>query len=232
MPEAPPQLSISGCHTRILRKFSGPPNHYSYRTAWTFSIIETKTTAAGEAPPGWKSIKCLFGGEAIMTIQPIGNASVALYITPADLRERGLTPAGLTLEEALELTQSAFAEAGLTLEGSVEIEAYPDACGVLIFARIQPPRRLWFSFDVLEDLLAGAQILPEAPEDTALLWWEGRWWLSLPADAQRHANLLSEFGRCEQSRPHLEASLAEHGTPVLSHAAVATLLNHFPAGRE
>ena len=35
-----------------------------------------------------------------MTIQPIGSASVALYITPADLKEHGLTPAGLTLERA------------------------------------------------------------------------------------------------------------------------------------
>ena len=38
-----------------------------------------------------------------MTIQPIGSTSVALYITPADLKERGLTPSGLTLERALEL---------------------------------------------------------------------------------------------------------------------------------
>ena len=27
-----------------------------------------------------------------MTIQPIGAASFALYITPADLKEHGLTP--------------------------------------------------------------------------------------------------------------------------------------------
>ena len=50
-----------------------------------------------------------------MTIQPIGSASVALYITPADLKEHGLTPAGLTLERALAITQTAFHEAGITL---------------------------------------------------------------------------------------------------------------------
>ena len=166
-----------------------------------------------------------------MTIQPIGSASVALYITPADLKEHGLTPAGLTLERALELTQSAFREAGITLDGSIEIEAYPDACGVLVFARVKAPAQLWFSFSGLEELLDGVRALPSALEDTALLWWEGRWWLSLPADAQIHANLLSEFGRCETHRPHLEARLAEHGTPVLSHAALSTLLTHFPAGR-
>ena len=84
-----------------------------------------------------------------MTIQPIGNASVALYITPADLKEHGLTPAGLTLERALELTRDAFHEAGITLDGSIEIEAYPNACGVLVFARVQAPEHLWFSFDSL-----------------------------------------------------------------------------------
>ena len=166
-----------------------------------------------------------------MTIQPIGSASVALYITPADLKAHGLTPAGLTLERALEITQSAFQEAGITLDGSIEIEAYPEACGVLVFARVKPPERLWYSFEGLEGLLAGVQTLPEPLEDSALLWWEGRWWLSLPAGAQRHANLLSEFGRSEAHRPHLEAQLAEHGTPVIPHAALATLLDHFPAGQ-
>ena len=81
-----------------------------------------------------------------MTIQPIGNASVALYITPADLKEHGLTPAGLTLERALELTRDA----------------------------------------------------------------------------------LSEFGRSEDGRPHLEARLAEHGRPVLSGDALGALLTYFP----
>ena len=94
-----------------------------------------------------------------MTIQPIGNASVALYITPADLKEHGLTPAGLTLERALELTRDAFHEAGITLDGSIEIEAYPNACGVLVFARVQAPEHLWFSFDSLDPLLSAARAL-------------------------------------------------------------------------
>lgn len=164
-----------------------------------------------------------------MTIQSIGTASVALYITPADLKEHGLTPAGLTLERALELTQDAFRQAGITLDGSIEIEAYPDACGVLVFARVKPPQSLWFSFEGLEPLLAGVQALDEAPEDTALLWWEERWWLSLPGEAQRQANQLCEFGRCETDRPHLDASLSEHGVLVLPRLAVSTLLRHFPA---
>ena len=61
-----------------------------------------------------------------MTIQPIGAASAALYITPADLKEHGLTPAQLTLERALELTQSAFSEAGIALDGE-PLDAYENS---------------------------------------------------------------------------------------------------------
>ena len=133
-----------------------------------------------------------------MTIQPIGSASVALYITPADLKEHGLTPAGLTLERALAITQTAFHEAGITLEGSIEIEAYPDACGVLVFAHVRAPERAWFSFDGLEPVVAAA------------------------------IERLSEFGRCETARPHLEARLAEHGRPVWDQDALTALLSYFP----
>ena len=163
-----------------------------------------------------------------MTIQPIGATSVALYITPADLKKHGLTPAGLTLERALELTHSAFREDGIALDGSIEIEAYPEACGVLVFARVKEPERLWFSFGGLEPLLNGCRTLPGPRPDAALLWWEDRYWLSLPGDARQAANHFSEFGRCESRRPHLEASLAEHGAVILSAGALTTLLEHFP----
>lgn len=163
-----------------------------------------------------------------MTIQPIGSASVALYITPADLKEHGLTPAGLTLEQALKLTRTAFRRAGMDLEGSIEIEAYPEACGVLVFARVRAPGRRWFSFGRLEELAAAARALSEPRPDAALLWWQGRWWLSLPAGAEGAAATLSEFGRSEAYRPHLEASLAEHGRTVLPAGALTEVLAYFP----
>ena len=163
-----------------------------------------------------------------MTIQPIGSASVALYITPADLKEHGLTPAGLTLERALALTQSAFREAGMALEGSIEIEAYPDACGVLVFAHVRTPERLWFSFDSLEEAAGAARALPEPRPDAALLWWEDRWWLALQGEERQAAARLSEFGRSETASPHLEARLTEHGRSVWRSDALTALLTYFP----
>ena len=164
-----------------------------------------------------------------MTIQPIGSASVALYITPADLREHGLTPAGLTLERALSLTRDAFRQAGITLEGPMEIEAYPDACGVLVFARVAPQPRQWFSFSGFEELLAAVRTLPAPCRDSALAWLDGRFWLSLPGSERGMAACLSEFGRTEAAGSHPDARLAEHGRAILEQDAPAVLLRHFPA---
>lgn len=75
-----------------------------------------------------------------MTIQQINDSSAALYLTPADLKSRGISShSDLTLEGALSLATDAFRDAGITLTGSIEIEAFPDACGVLIFAHIPSP---------------------------------------------------------------------------------------------
>ena len=157
-----------------------------------------------------------------MTIQPIGSASMALYITPADLEARGLTPAELTLEEALELTRTAFRQAGLALEGTVEIEAYPERRGVLVFAHVRPQSRTWFSFLRLADLAAAARALgPAPPADAALFWAEGRWWLSLDGAEEGAAARLSEFGGAE-------APPARPGGPVWDRDALARVLTYYP----
>lgn len=163
-----------------------------------------------------------------MTIQTIGSTSVAVYFSPADLREHGMSSGDLTLDRALQLTRCAFRQAGITLDGSIEIDAFPDACGVLVFARIKPPRRVWYSFSAWETLMDGLRALPLPAPDGALAWWEDRWWISLPAVEDRAANLLSEFGCLEPDRPHLEAALAEHEALILPSGALTALLGYFP----
>ena len=85
-----------------------------------------------------------------------------------------------------------------------------------------------FSFDGLEPVVAAARDLPAPRPDAALLWWEDRWWLSLGAGEEQAIARLSEFGRCETARPHLEARLAEHGRPVWDQDALTALLSYFP----
>lgn len=78
-----------------------------------------------------------------MTIQPIGDAGVALSLTPADLSPYGFSPASLTPEQALSLIRSACAQAGIPLAQAVELELYPGQWEVMLFARSAdalPPR--------------------------------------------------------------------------------------------
>ncbi len=162
-----------------------------------------------------------------MTIQPIGTASVALYLTPADLSEYGFSPAALTLEQALLLTRRACDQAGIILDGTVEIEAYPECCGVLVFARIRPAGPIWFTFDDLEPLLQAALALRHQDPDAALWWWEGKYWLSLPDDAEGPAAVCREFGVLQPSDPLLPARLDEAGQSIFPHHALSALCRHF-----
>lgn len=162
-----------------------------------------------------------------MTIEPIGSASVALYITPADLRQRGLTPESLTLEGALALARQAFEEAGITTKGAIEIEAYPDVCGVLVFARVQPEAGSWYSFDSLEEVLSAAHALPGPWPDAVLTLWEGRYWLCMEGGDEAARCCLCEFGRPETPAPHFDARVREHGSVIIPGDAFAVLLRHF-----
>ena len=156
-----------------------------------------------------------------MTVHPIGSAGAALYITPEDLEKRGIDPETLTLEDALALTRAAFRRAGLALEGPVEIEAYPERSGVLVFARVRPRAQAWFSFDRLEGLAAAARALDRVPPEAALFWAEGRWWLALDGGGEGAAARLSEFGRAEEPP-------AGRGRPVWERDALEQVLTYYP----
>ncbi len=162
-----------------------------------------------------------------MTIQPISAVSAALYLTPADLRERGVRAHELTAEHTLELAREAFRQAGLSLEGSLEIETYPDACGLLVFVHISPARQTVWRFEDFEALLAAAAALGEDETDGALYWWEEHFWLVLPGREGDFSARLSEFGSQETADPYILARLEEYGAPLLTAGAPAALRRHF-----
>lgn len=162
-----------------------------------------------------------------MTIEPIGAASVALYLTPADLSRRGFSPGSLTLDQALELTREACGQAGILLDGAVEIEAYPECCGVLVFARVRRAGPLWFAFDGLEPLVEAALALHSTPVEGALWWWEGRYWLALPPGAEEAAAVCREFGSQRQEEPEFLDRLETEGRAIYLHHALGQLCRHF-----
>lgn len=163
-----------------------------------------------------------------MTIHPIGAASVALFITPADLKEYGLSPDELTRELVLKVTKDAFREAGLSAEGPMEMEAYPDSCGVLVFVRLNPPAYAWFVFENLEDLLAAARALFGALPDAALTLYHEKYWLSVPAEDRRAVCRLTEFAAPAAVTPFLDAQITEHGAVILPGQAFSMLMHWFP----
>lgn len=162
-----------------------------------------------------------------MTIEPIGAASVAVYLTPADLRPYGVTPAELTLEQARDLTRTACQKAGIALEGAVEIEAYPECCGVLVFARVRVPGAQWFTFDDIEDVLSVALALRGRAPDAALWWHQGRYWLALPQGEERGSAVCAEFGAAQPFDPLRRARLEEAGQGIFAHNALTALCRHF-----
>ncbi len=164
-----------------------------------------------------------------MTIHPIGGASVALYITPAELKARGVRPEELSGPQAEALARQACAAAGLSLPRELEIEAFPGQSGLLLFARARRSPRIWYSFQELEPLLSAALALREAPEGCALYWCGGRWWLCLEDGEGASAALLAEFGRRERERPHLAAHLAEFGRTIFPTRALGELRRYAPA---
>ena len=103
-----------------------------------------------------------------MTIEPIGGKTAAVYITPAELKQWGLTPETVTAETAAQLAREALSQAGMQADGTIEIEAYHDPLGVLLFARIRTEGERWFSFDGLEELLQGVKCLPNPRHEGAL----------------------------------------------------------------
>ncbi len=162
-----------------------------------------------------------------MTIQPISVHSVVLYLTPADLRERGISFDQLTTAHTLELTREAFCQAGLTPEGPLEIETYPEQCGVLVFVHIRPAQQTAWRFADFESLLAAASALREDGPDGALYCWNECFWLVLSDQENDMCAWLSEFGDQVSSDPYIVARLEEYAVPLLPANALSALQRHF-----
>ena len=160
-----------------------------------------------------------------MTIEPIGGKTAAVYITPAELKQWGLTPETVTAEAAAQLAREALSQAGMHADGTIEIEAYHDPLGVLLFARIRTEGERWFSFDGLEELLQGVKCLPHPRPEGALARWEGRYWLR--TREKQGVCSLSEFGRRETPPPFFGARLEEQECFLIPAGAFEVLERHF-----
>lgn len=140
-----------------------------------------------------------------MTMQPVGGRGALLTMTREELWARGTDPEALNLEETLALVREGAALAGLTLEHPLELEAYPQRDGLLLFVRSLAPRRVWYPFPELEGLLAAARDLGGLCAQAEAVWQGDRRWLTLPEEAQGARRLLAGLGLPQEGPPPQEA---------------------------
>lgn len=158
-------------------------------------------------------------------MQPVDGWAALLYATLEDLRERGTTPEALDLEQALELVREGADLAGLELEAPLELEAYPDRGGVLLFVRSLAPRRVWHPFLELEALLDAARDLGPLCAAAEVVWFGGLCCLTLPAEARQARRRLSSFASPPEDAAAWEALALGDGSVRLSGRALALLLD-------
>ena len=133
-----------------------------------------------------------------MTIQAIGTAGAALYLSPEDLRAEGLSYGELPPERALEIIRFACRRAGITLEGPLEIDAFPSGKGVLLFARTCRPRRHLLHLTVLR-----------------ICWREGRRWPSRRRRPLFSGGRSGGGSRFRRRRPAAPLFSPSSGSPVI-----------------
>lgn len=145
-----------------------------------------------------------------MTIQPIGPFTSLLYLTRAELQERGLHPDHLTREHTLALAKEGLSSLNRAAADPLELESYPDKSGLLLFIHTPPDVPTVWRFpdcDALLDAVASLQSLAAQP----LYWWQDAFWLV----AQPEPNpALSEFADQIEDDPLLSVRLAEYALPL------------------
>lgn len=145
-----------------------------------------------------------------MTFYTIGPSASVLYLTAAELRQRGLQPEELTREQILVLAREGVSRTGYAAHASLELESYPDKNGLLLFIHTAPPdRAVWRFFDS-DALLDAVTATAVSPSDN-LYWWNDFFWLLSAPDHDPH---LSEFADLISDDPLLYARLREYATAL------------------
>jgi negative regulator of genetic competence, sporulation and motility len=161
-----------------------------------------------------------------MTIQPINEFDVALFIGRKDLEQRGLSPEILNMKDAKKLAHEAFNDAGIEVDGSLEIEAFAAESGVLVFARRLSPVPAVFVFPDFETLLEAVEALGDPGETASITYLDGWWYASIAAN-NRSAQLLGEYGERLECGAAFAAHLKEHGDTVLNEKRTGLLRAYF-----
>ncbi len=158
-----------------------------------------------------------------MTVQKISGTSVALYLTPEDLKDHGGDGETLDVSWTTGVIRQYLNRGGVRAEGKLEIEAFPCDSGVLLLASLCPPDPVFLGFSDFESVLCAARGRPESAG--SLFYAEGQYILTLPEGPAARA--LTEFGVRLERPSGYEAWLREHARVILPEGGLARLAEIF-----
>ena len=158
-----------------------------------------------------------------MTILPIGADSTALFFTCSDLIQQGLHVESLTEENTINLTREALLKTAFSFSGELNLEAYANSCGLLVFAYVSDRAQFVWNFSDFETLLSAVHCVNSGRAEGALYSWKEQLWLVLDESLPH----LSEFGAEMTDEMYILPLLQEHGVLLLPENALSALHTHF-----
>lgn len=165
-----------------------------------------------------------------MKVQTINESSIAVFLDVNELNSRGIQPENLNSSATISLAKQAFSDLGVTVDGMIDVDAYINGQGVMVFASLRGPGCDVFEiyrFNDLEDLIGGAHALAEQAPAT-LLYFDSAYYLAFHNCRQKiNLDALSEYGRTEE-RPELRyLYLSERGQVLCHGDALQVVCEHF-----
>ncbi len=152
-----------------------------------------------------------------MEIQMIKDGVLAAFVSHDELTERGLSDGRFNSESAHDIAREALFESGERNIGEIEVDAYINGCGLMLFAAVRKEGKSAVKFSSLEALLSYVACLPRDTESRLVLL-DGEYCLISPCLSQK-AREYGEVCRCTED--------IMCAAPLIKKQAVAQLYNYF-----
>ncbi len=104
-----------------------------------------------------------------MEIQMIKDGVIAAFVDHEELIKRGLSDGRFNSESAHDIAREAFFESGERGFSEIEVDAYINGCGLLLFAAVRKGGKCAVKFNSLEALLSYVACLPRDTESRLVL---------------------------------------------------------------
>lgn len=163
-----------------------------------------------------------------MTVQTINKSSIAVFLNLDELSSQGLCIDEINANKTMLLAKQAFRDIGLQIEGELEVEAYINTHGVMVFASVRDKITDVYAlcrFASFEDMLSCIFVVSKisTPRMTLALL-KNTYYLALheePCEAINGA--LDEFGELLNNPEIRFLHLSEHGEILCFGNAVRKL---------